>query len=169
MGAADGGRGRGLRRHRRAGRRHAVHRARPQSRRSRSRPTPPASRRSAVFAAASESFSRRNINQVDRRVACRRTAASAPRAASGACGSADTSRPLSAVPSKETSRRPASPTSRPRLIDMGASKSRSATRLASRIPGQVPRSSTRSRDADAGSSGSRCTSTTRGGPRSRTC
>ena len=62
VGAADGGRGGGVRRHR-APARHALHRARAEPDGPRARARRRASPTSRVFAAASETFSRRNINQ----------------------------------------------------------------------------------------------------------
>ena len=62
VGAADGRRRRGVRRHHAAAG-HALHRARPEPRRPRSRAGAPASPRSPIFAASTETFSRKNINQ----------------------------------------------------------------------------------------------------------
>ena len=62
VGAADGGRGRGVRRHRAAAR-HALLRRWCRTCRASIARSPPASTEVAIFAAASETFSRRNINQ----------------------------------------------------------------------------------------------------------
>ena len=133
VGAADGGRGRGLRRHHAAAGRRATRRS--------CRTSPGLERAHAagvtevaIFAAASETFSRQQHQSDDRRVARhlpRRLRARA-RASGSAC--AATSRRRSAVRSRATCRRHASPRSRRRSSRWARSRSRSATRSASRIP-----------------------------------
>ena len=71
------------------------------------------------------------------------------RARRWACASAATCRRRSAVRSKATSPPPRVADVAAALLDMGASKSRSATRSASRIPGQVPRCPRGGRRRDA--------------------
>ena len=171
MGAADGRRRRGVRRHHAARRAPATprwcrispgsigrdrRRRRPKSRSSPPRPRPSAARTSTR--AIDES-----LRDLPRRSATRALDAGHARCAA-------TCRPRSAARSKATSRRRRSPTSRPRCIDDGrASRWRSATRSASRIPGQVRGVLEAVAERACRSSASRCTSTTRAAPRSPTC
>ena len=85
----------------------------------------------AIFAAASETFSRRNINQsIDESL--ERYADVVRRAAATGCACAATSRPRSAVPSKATCRWRAWSSSRSACWRSGVSRWPSATRSASR-------------------------------------
>ena len=92
----------------------------------------------AIFAAASETFSRRNINQsIDESLNTYRRRLQHGRRRSG-CASARTCPPRSAVRSRAPSTRHASPTLAAALIEMGAFEVAVSDTIGIAHPGQVP-------------------------------
>ena len=168
VGAADGRRRRGVRRHRAAARASATPRSCRTWRASTGRPRP-ASPTSRSSPPSTETFSRKNINQsIDESLRHLRGGLRA-RAARRACASAATCPPRSAVRTKVRCHPTiGAPTLTERLLDLGVYEVAVSDTIGIAHPGQVrqvlePRARARAR-----ASVWRCTFTTRAAPRSPT-
>ena len=138
MGPADGGRRRSLRAdHPRT--RHPYTRRSFQTSPAWNARCRPESREVAIFAAASETFSRRNINQsIDESLATYKQVCDRA-AGSSACGSEDTSRRRSGALTKGDVALRTPPTSRARLIELGVFEVAVSDTIGIAHPGQVAR------------------------------